>query len=191
MVSGLHAFEVLNAGITVGAVVVKSDIIRRVRGDKVHELFEPSLPILVIRHRWPYQLLPFMLSQRYHLVMPRLRRALRRDIILVRLVEEMDDGLVAVEDILPIGAGELGFEMDHRAKRSAAMELWGNPGVPVADGGEGALEIALVHGPRDAGIAGPGAVGPVPEEAALLHYHLERENDFLFKRGYVRRSLFR
>ena len=191
MVSGLHAFEVLNAGITVGTVVVKSDIIRRVRGDKTHELFEPSLPILVIRDRWPNQLLPLMLSQRYHLVVPRLRRALRRDIILVRLVEEMDDGLVAVEDILPVGAGELGFEMDHGAKRSAAMELGGNPGVPVADGGERALEIALVHGPRDAGIAGSGAVGPVPEEAALLHYHIDRKNDFLFKRGYVRGSLFR
>ena len=123
--------------------------------------------------------------------MPRLRSALRRDIILIRLIEEMDDGLVAVEDILPVGAGELGFEMDHRAKRSAAMELGGDPGVPVADRGEGALEIALVHGPRDAGIAGSGAVGPVPEEAALLHYHFDRKNDFLFNKENVQASVFR
>ena len=102
----------------------------------------------------------------------------------------MDDGFIAVEDILPVGTGELSFEMDHRAEGSAAMELGRDPGVPIADRGEGALEIALVHGPRDAGVARAGAVGPVPEETALLHYHFDRGLIFLFKRGYVRGSLF-
>ena len=187
----MHSFEVLDAGITVGAVVVESDVIRRVRGDEMHELFEPFLPILVIGDRRPYQFLSLMLSQRYHLVMPRLRRALWRDGILIWLVEEMDDGLVAVEDILPVGARELGFEMDHGTEGSAAMKLGRDPGVPVADGGEGPLEITLVHGPRDAGVAGAGAVGPVPEEAALLHYHFDRKNGFLFERMSSRGSLFR
>lgn len=41
--------------------------------------------------------------------MPRLRRALRCDVVLVRLVEEMDDGLVAVENVLPVAAGQLRF----------------------------------------------------------------------------------
>lgn len=86
----------------------------------------------------------------------------------------MDDGLVGVEDILPVLAGELGFEVDHGAKGSAAVEFGRDPGVPVADGGEGPVEVALVQSPWDARVAGAGAVGPVPEDAALFDDHDDR-----------------
>ncbi len=117
--------------------------------------------------------------------MPRLRRALRRNVILVGLVEEVDDVFVAVEDVLPVGAGQLGFEVDHGAEGGAAVELGRDPGVPVADGGEGAVEVALVHGPGDAGVAGAGAVGPVPEEAALLGDHFGRRMRLLYVYKYI------
>ncbi len=83
---------------------------------------------------------------------------------------------MAVEDVLPVGAGQLGFEVDHGAEWGAAAQLGRDPGVPVADGGEGAVEVALVHGPGDAGVAGAGTVGPVPEEAALLGDHFCTED---------------
>lgn len=51
------------------------------------------------------------------------------------------------------------------------MELGWRPGVPVADGDEGAAEMHVVHGPGDAGVGGAVAVGPVPEEAALVNGH--------------------
>ena len=103
--------------------------------------------------------------------MPSLRCALRGNVVFIRLVEEMDDGLVAVEDILPVAAGELGFKVDHGAEWGSALEFGWDPGVPVANGGERTVEVALVHGPWDAGVAGTGAVGPVPEEAALFDNH--------------------
>lgn len=103
--------------------------------------------------------------------MPRLRRALRGDVVLVGLVEEMDDGLVAVEDVLPVATGELRLEVHHWAVRCPATELRWGPCVPIADGGHGAVEVALVHCPWDTRVAGTGGVGPVPEETALLDYH--------------------
>lgn len=106
--------------------------------------------------------------------MPRLRSSLRGNVVLVGLVEEMDDGLVGVENILPVLAGELGFEVDHGAEGSATVEFGRDPGVPVANGGEGPMEVALVHSPRDAWVAGTGAVGPVPEDAALFDDHYDR-----------------
>lgn len=104
-VSGMHSFQVLDAGFAIGAVVVQANVVRWVGGDEVHELLEPSLPILIIRHRWSYEFLPPVSSQWHHLVVPCLRRALGCDVVLIRLVEEMDDGLVAVEDVLPVAAG--------------------------------------------------------------------------------------
>ena len=103
--------------------------------------------------------------------MPSLRRALRTDVVLIRFVEEMDDGLVAVEDILPVAAGKLRLEMDHGSEGSSAAQFGRCPGVPVAYGGEWAVEVALVHGPWYAGVAGTGGVGPVPEETALFDHH--------------------
>ena len=83
----------------------------------------------------------------------------------------MDDGLVAVEDILPVAARKLRFEMDHGPEGSSAMEFGRHPGVPVAYGGEWAVEVALVHSPWYAWVARTGGVGPVPEETALSDNH--------------------
>ena len=107
--------------------------------------------------------------------MPCLRRALRADAVLIRLVEVMDNVFVGVEDVLPVRARELGFEVDHGAEGGAAFEFWRDPGVPIGNGGEGAFEVALVHGPGDAGVAGAGAVGPVPEETTFFDYHSDKE----------------
>ena len=103
--------------------------------------------------------------------MPSLRRALRRDVVLVGLVEEVDDGLVGVEDVLPVAAGELRFKVDHGTVGCSAVEFGRDPGIPIADGREGAVEVALVHGPRYAWVARARAVGPIPEETALLDDH--------------------
>ena len=103
-VTGMYSFQVLNADVAIGAVVVEANVVRWVGRGEVHELLEPSLPIFVIRDRGSYEFLSPMLSQRHHLGMPSLRRALGGDIVLIRLVEEMDDGLVAVEDVLPVAA---------------------------------------------------------------------------------------
>lgn len=73
----VHVLEVLNAGVAIRAVVVQADIVGRVRGDEMHELLQPFLPILIIRHGGADQFFALVLSQRYHLIMPRLRRALR------------------------------------------------------------------------------------------------------------------
>ena len=171
----VHVFQVLDARVAVGAVVVESDVIGRIGRDEMHEVFQPFLAILIVRHGRTDQFLPLLLSQGHHLIMPRLRRALRADAVLVRLVEVMDNVFLGVEDVLPVLARELGFEVDHGAEGGAVFEFGRDPGVPVGDGGEGAVEVALVHGPGDAGVAGAGAVGPVPEEAALFDYHCDKE----------------
>ena len=112
-----------------------------------------------------------VLAEGYHLVVPRLRGARRGDVVFVGLVEEVDDGFGAVEDVLPVLAGELRFQVHHGAVGAAVMQFGRDPGVPVAEGGEGAVEVGLVEGPGDAGVVGAGTVGPVPEEAALFDYH--------------------
>ena len=103
--------------------------------------------------------------------MPGLRGAGGRDVVFVGFVEEVDDGFVAVEDVLPVLARELRFQVHHGAVGAAVVQFGRDPGVPVAEGGEGAVEVGLVEGPGDAGVAGAGTVGPVPEEAALFDYH--------------------
>ena len=169
----VHTLEVLNAGIAVGAVIVESKIIRWIGRNETHEFLQPFLSILVVRRGRTDEFLPLLLPQRHHLIVPRLRRPLRTDAVLIWLIEEMYNMFLGVEDILPVLARELCFEVDHGAKRSAAVNFGWDPGVPVGDGRKGSVEVALVHGPRDAGVAGAGAIGPVPEEGALLDYHVD------------------
>ena len=168
---GVHGLEVRDAGVGVGAVVMEADEIRRVGRDEGHELFEPALTILIIRDGRTNKFLPVVLTQWHHLVEPGFCGALRGDVIFIGLVEEVDDGFGAGEDVGPVLARELGFEVDHGAEGGAVVQFGRDPGVPVADGGEGAVEVGLVHGPGDARVAGAGAVGPVPEEAALFDDH--------------------
>ena len=171
LVVGVHGLEVRDAGGGGGAVVMEADEVGRVGRDEGHELLEPALTILVIRHGRTDEFLAVVLTQGDHLVVPGLCGALRGDVVFIRLVEEVDDGFLAGEDVLPVLAGELGFEVDHWAEGGAVVQFGGDPGVPVADGGEGAVEVGLVHGPGDARVTGAGAVGPVPEQAALFDYH--------------------
>ena len=170
----VHVLQVANASVAIGTVIMKPDIVGWIGRDEVHEILEPFLPVGIIRHGRADEFLALLISQGHHLIVPGLRRALRGDAVLIRLVEEMDDGLVAVEDVLPIATGQLGFEMDHGAEWGSTVDLGWNPGVPIADGREGAVEVALVHGPWDTRVAGAGAVGPVPEQTALFDYHFQR-----------------
>lgn len=170
-VAGVHALEVPNASVAVGAVVVEADVVGRVGGGEAHEVFEPALAVLVVGDGGPDEFLAPVPSQGHHLAVPGLRRALRGDVVLVGLVEEVDDGFVALEYVLPVAAGELRFEVHHGAVRGAVVQFGRRPGVPVAHGGDGAVEVTLVHGPWHARVAGTGAVGPVPEETALFDHH--------------------
>lgn len=138
-----------------------TQIIRRVVRDTAHEILDPFLALGIARAGRADQLLPLMLAQREHLLAPDIGRVLGSDARAFRLVEEQDDGFLCVLDVLPVAAGELGFEMDHRTERGAAFELGRDPGVPVADGGDGAFEVDGVHGPGDAFVAGAVGVGPV------------------------------
>ena len=174
-VFAVHVLEVLDAGVAIGAVVMETEVIGRVGRDEVHKVLQPLLAIRIVGHGGTDEFLAPLLPQRHHLVVPGLRRALRADAILIRLVEVVDDVFLGVEDVLPVLARELGFEVDHGAEGGAAFEFGRDPGVPVRDGGEGAVEVALVHGPGDAGVAGAGAVGPVPEETTLFDYHFDRK----------------
>ena len=61
--------------------------------------------------------------------------------------------------------------MHHGPEGSSTAEFGRCPGVPVAYGGEWAVEIALIHGPWYARVARTGGVGPVPEETALFDHH--------------------
>ena len=168
---GVHGFQIGDTSGARSAVVVETDVIGRVAGDEGHELREPALAIFVIGNGRPDELFPMDLAQGHHLVVPSLRCALGGDVVFVGLVEEVDDGFGAGEDVVPVLSRELGFEVHHWAVGGAVVQFGRGPGVPVADGGEGAVEVALVHGPGDARVAGAGAVGPVPEETALFDYH--------------------
>ena len=171
VVAGVHGFEILDAGVAVGAVVVEAEVVGRGGGDEGHELGEPALAIVVVGDGGADELLPVVLAQGHHLRVPGLRGAGGRDVVLVRLVEEVDDGSRAVEDVAPVVARELRFEVHHGAEGGPVVQFGRDPGVPVADGGDGAVEVGLVQRPGHAGVAGAGAVGPAPEETALFDYH--------------------
>lgn len=104
-VARVHGFEVGDAGVAGGAVVVQADVVGRGGRGEGHEFGEPALAVVVVGDGGTGEFLPALLAQGHHLVVPCLRGALRRDAVLVGLVEEVDDGFVAVEDVLPVAAG--------------------------------------------------------------------------------------
>ncbi len=57
----------------------------------------------------------------------------------------MDYAVLGALDGGPVGAGEVGGGADHGAEGGAGFELGGGPGVPVAEGVEGAGEVDLVE----------------------------------------------
>ena len=169
----MHGLEIPHTRVAIGAIVMQPDVIGRVGLDEAHKLLEPPLPVGIIGDGRADQLLIPVLAQGHHVGVPGVGGALGRDGVLVGFVEEVDEGLVRGLDVVPVRAGELGFEVDHGAEGAAGVELGRGPGVPVAERGEGrgGVEVGLVEGPGDAGVVGAGAVGPVPEEAALFDDH--------------------
>lgn len=102
--------------------------------------------------------------------MPVISCLLRTNPVPLRFIEEVNDRLIRLQDHLPLVPVELALEVYHGPEGSATLELWRDPGIPVGYGGDGALEVDLVHLLGDAAI-GTGAVGPIPEEAALFDNH--------------------
>ena len=162
----VHGLQVCARRVPVGAVVVQAQEIGRIATHTVHEFGDPRLPGWIAGAGRTDEFLALVLAKREHAIEPEVRGMLGRDTSAFGLVEEVDDLLVARFDIVPVGAGELGFETDHGPEGEAVFELGGRPGVPVAEGGDGAVEVDSVEGPGDVG-----GVGVVPEEAAFLGWH--------------------
>ncbi len=142
----------------VGAVIMHPQEIRRVARDAVHEIREPFLARRVAGARGPDEFLPLVLAQGEHFVVPDFGGVFGGNAGAFGLVEEEDDGFLAVLDVVPVAARKLAFEADHGAEGGAVFEFGGVPGVPVDDGGDGAFEVDLVDLAGD--VAG---VGPVWE----------------------------
>ena len=157
----MHILNEINRSLRFGAIEMQAQVIRRVVRDTVHEVVNPCLTLCIARAARAYEFLAFVLSKRQHLRAPNVCGVLGADACAFGLVEEEDDLLVGGFDPLPVIPGELGLEMDHGSKRSAASKLGWSPGVPVADGGDGTFEIHVIHGPRDTFVAWPIGVGPV------------------------------
>ena len=96
------------------------------------------------------------------MIIPQFRGTFRRDPSTLWLVEKVDDWLIGFHNVLPIITAELGFETDHGTEGCPSSQLWWNPSVPVTDGGDD-FEVHLVHHARNADVACPIGVGPVPE----------------------------
>ena len=163
----MHVLDLLDRSVAVCAVVVHPEIIGRVAGDFAHEIRDPRVARVIARAGRADELVA-LVPQRDHLAVPGVSGLLRRDAGALGLVEVVDYAVVGGADGGPVLTGELAEVVDHGAEGGAVLELGGGPGVPVAEGVEGAGEVDLV----EAGGA-VGGVGVVPEEAAFLG-HLGR-----------------
>lgn len=172
---GVLLVHVLDEGNGVGgfgAVVVEAEEVGRVALDEGEEFVDPVLAVLVVGAAGADELFAVLATQGEHLVVPVLLGFFGADAVAFGLVEEVHDVALAVEDVLPVLALELGFQVHHWAVRGTALEFGRYPCVPVADGFHGAFEVHGVHGPGDTGVARTGGVGPVPEKTALANDHL-------------------
>ena len=93
---------------------------------------------------------------------PDLGGLLRGDAIALGLVEEMNDAVACVLDGGPVIARKVRGAVDHRTEWCTALELWGCPGIPVADRVHGAFEVDFVN--LFGTVVG---VGIVPEQASF------------------------
>ena len=57
-VARVHALEVPDAGVAVGAVVVQPEVVGRGGGGEAHEVLEPALPVVVVGDGGADELLP-------------------------------------------------------------------------------------------------------------------------------------
>ena len=109
-----------------------------------------------------------MVSERHNLAVPGIGCLLCGNAVALGLVEKVYDAVLRPLDDCPVVSGELPGVVDHGAEGCAAFELGWCPGVPVADGVHGSVEVDLVH------LAGAVVgVGVVPEQASFWS-HLVR-----------------
>ena len=144
--------------------------IRRITRNALHKIRDPRLAIVVTSARGTDEAIMLLLPQRHDVLEPEIRGLLGRNAVALRLVEVEDDMVFVAVDGGPVVAGELAQVVDHGPEGGAVFQLRWGPGVPVADGCEGAGEFDVVHGPWYAGVAGAVGVGPVPEEAAFVNH---------------------
>ena len=139
----MHVPNLSNRSIAVCAIIVHSEIVGRVAGNFAHEIRDPSVAGVVACAGRADELVA-LVAQRCHLAVPGVGGVLRGDAGALGLVEVVDDAVVGGLDRGPVLTGELAGVVDHGAEGGAGFELGGRPGVPVADGVDGAVEVDLV-----------------------------------------------
>lgn len=145
----MHHLDVVDRRFAVGAVVMDAEEIGRVIRDAVHEVVDPFLAVGVAGAGRADEFLALVAPQGEHLLVPDVRGVLWGDACAFRLVEEEDDVFLAVFDVLPVPAGELGFEMDHwrSGVRGALyyffdLDLLGRKGArPFSSGGTQVFQL--------------------------------------------------
>ena len=140
----VHVLDISDGGVAVGPVVVHPEVVGRVAGDLGHERGNPGVAGVIAGAGRADELVSAF-SQRHYLVVPGVCGLLRGDASALRLVEKVDDAVCRSLDDGPVAAGELPGIVDHGTERCAALELGWCPGVPVADGMHGTVEVDLVH----------------------------------------------
>lgn len=111
-----------------GPVVVQAEVVGGVGGGEVQEGGYPGLACGVVGAGGRDELVGVGSAEGHHLGGPEGGGVLRRDGGALGLVEEVDDELFGGEDVLPVAAGELGFEADHGAEGGAVFESGGGKG---------------------------------------------------------------
>ena len=139
----MHTLDLPDRRIAVLAVVVHTKIIGRGAGDSAHEVGEPGAAGVVAGAGGADELVA-LAAEREYLGIPDVGGLLRGDAAALGLVEEVDDAVLGALDGGPVVAGEIAEAADHGAEGGAAFELGGRPGVPVAEGVDGAVEVHLV-----------------------------------------------
>ena len=139
----MHVLDLLDGGVAVGAVVVHAEVVGGVGGDLAHEIRDPGVAGVVAGAGRADELVA-LVSEREDLAVPRVGGLLGGDAVAFGLVEEVDDAVLRCLDGVPVGSGELAGVVDHGAEGRAAFEFGGGPGVPVAEGVHGTVEVDLV-----------------------------------------------
>lgn len=157
----VHILHVFYSGIGVCTIVMHSEIIGGFPGNVIHEVCNPRLSFRAVGARGTDEFLSF-LAKGNHMAAPQVCGMRRRDTGELGLVEKVDDRLIRFLDPLPVLSGELGFQVDHGAERSATLEFRRRPCVPIANRAYWALEVDFVHRPRNTRVALAVGIGPIP-----------------------------
>ena len=139
----VHVLYLVYRGVPVCPVIMHPEIIGRVAGDFTHEIRDPGVTSVIARAGRADEFVA-LVSQGDYLAVPGVGGLLRRNAGALGLVEVVDYAVVRGLNGGPVLAGEFAEVVDHGAEGGAVLELWGGPGVPVAEGAHRAVEVDLV-----------------------------------------------